>query len=253
MAGSPYRPGEEDASLVDFIKISSKEEPRHYSAKIAWNARNNSHMPLLATGAPAINCAVKAVAIARRLLEEDSLELFVQPAFRDRSMANSLALYISSKSKRATEGLIQNPSELTAGKGSKPTVIAGAISNRAREGGCPNITGQSPGICSQAAAAALARRCVTSPGTLLPLPSKQAASGVSGLPCVARSQRVPPALPPGIGPEAVCNAIMAVCHARLYLEQDHLDVRVVPSFQVRGRVLSVGAGAVAVVCGGEGG
>jgi stage V sporulation protein SpoVS len=224
-----------------------------------------------------------------------------------RSMANSLALYISSKSKRATEGLIQNvgrrqlscgeakqrrshsqcgsllpalptppcwaagrcwltlaspslassaapqPSELTAGKGSKPTVIAGAISNRAREGGCPNITGQSPGICSQAAAAALARRCVTSPGTLLPLPSKQAASGVSGLPCVARSQRVPPALPPGIGPEAVCNAIMAVCHARLYLEQDHLDVRVVPSFQVRGRVLSVGAGAVAVVCGGEGG
>jgi stage V sporulation protein SpoVS len=24
---------------------------------------------------------------------------------------------------------------------------------------------------------------------------------------------------------------MAVCHARLYLEQDHLDVRVVPSFQ----------------------
>lgn len=41
------------------LQISSKEEPRHYSAKIAWNARNNSHMPLLATGAPAINCAVK--------------------------------------------------------------------------------------------------------------------------------------------------------------------------------------------------
>ena len=105
------------------------------------------------------------MAIARRLLEEDSLELFVQPAFRDRSMvrcvgrasglaacgdacmhglvaraplqavllrpgmhvaagaphppyirtihlpplqANSLALYVTSKSKRATEGLIQN-------------------------------------------------------------------------------------------------------------------------------------------------
>lgn len=178
MSGSPAfaaATAEEDASLVDFIKISSKEEPRHYSAKIAWNARNNSHMPLLATGAPAINCAIKAVAIARRLLEEDSLELFVQPAFRDRSMANSLALYVSSKSKRATEGLIQNASELTAGKGSKPTVIAGAISNRAREGGCPNIT--------------------------------------------------------GIGPEAVCNAIMAVCHARLYLEQDQLDIRVIPAFQ----------------------
>lgn len=167
--------GMEDNSLTDFIKISSKEEPRHYSAKIAWNARNNTNMPLLATGAPAINCAIKAVAIARRLLEEDSLELFVQPAFRDRSMANSLALYLTSKSKRATEGVVQNVSDLTAGKGSKPTVVAGAISNRAREGGCPNVT--------------------------------------------------------GIGPEAVCNAIMAVCHARLYLEQDHLDIRVMPSFQ----------------------
>jgi stage V sporulation protein SpoVS len=45
-----------------WAQISSKEEPRHYSAKIAWNARNNSHMPLLATGAPAINCAVKVCA-----------------------------------------------------------------------------------------------------------------------------------------------------------------------------------------------
>jgi hypothetical protein len=47
------------APLPVVPQISSKEEPRHYSAKIAWNARNNSHMPLLATGAPAINCAVK--------------------------------------------------------------------------------------------------------------------------------------------------------------------------------------------------
>lgn len=28
-----------------------------------------------------------------------------------------------------------------------------------------------------------------------------------------------------IGEEAVCNAVMAVCRARLYLEDDHLDVR----------------------------
>ncbi len=51
------------------------------------------------------------MAIARRLLEEDSLELFVQPAFRDRSMANSLALYVSSKSKRAMEGVVSNVSK----------------------------------------------------------------------------------------------------------------------------------------------
>ena len=28
-----------------------------------------------------------------------------------------------------------------------------------------------------------------------------------------------------IGDEAVCNAIMAVCTARLYLEEDNLDIR----------------------------
>ena len=51
-------------------QISSKEEPRHYSAKIAWNARNNSHMPLLATGAPAINCAIKVRAAAMWAVEQ---------------------------------------------------------------------------------------------------------------------------------------------------------------------------------------
>ena len=48
------------------LQVSSKEEPRHYSAKIAWNARNNSHMPLLATGAPAINCAIKVCGVCGR-------------------------------------------------------------------------------------------------------------------------------------------------------------------------------------------
>ena len=51
---------------LSWVQISSKEEPRHYSAKIAWNARNNSHMPLLATGAPAINCAIKVGAASGR-------------------------------------------------------------------------------------------------------------------------------------------------------------------------------------------
>lgn len=53
-------------------------------------------------------------------------------------------------------------SELTASKNSKPTVVAGAIAARAREGGCPSIS--------------------------------------------------------SIGPEAVCTALVATAHARLYLE-----------------------------------
>lgn len=169
------RKEEAEEELSDFIRVTGKEEARHYAPKIAWNARNASHMPLLCTGPPAINTAIKAVAIARHLLEEDSLELFVQPAFRDRNMGASLALYLSSKSQRAMEGLIRNCSELTASKNSKPTVVAGAIAARAREGGCPSIS--------------------------------------------------------SIGPEAVCTALVATAHARLYLEDDRLDIKVIPSFE----------------------
>ena len=53
----------------------------------------------------------------------------------------------------ATPSALLQPSELTAGKGSKPTVVAGAISNRAREGGCPNITGEALVAAAAAAAA----------------------------------------------------------------------------------------------------
>lgn len=45
--------------MSEFIRVTGKEEARHYAPKIAWNARNNSHMPLLCTGPPAINVAIK--------------------------------------------------------------------------------------------------------------------------------------------------------------------------------------------------
>ncbi|KAK2076005.1 hypothetical protein QBZ16_001341 [Prototheca wickerhamii] len=35
----------------------------------------------------------------------------------------------------------------------------------------------------------------------------------------------------GIGPDAVSNACVAVCHSRIYLEDDKLDVRAVPFFE----------------------
>lgn len=35
----------------------------------------------------------------------------------------------------------------------------------------------------------------------------------------------------GIGPEAVCKACVAACHARLYLEEDRLDLRTIPLFE----------------------
>ena len=121
--------------------------------------------------------------------------------------------------------MLLQASELTAGKGSKPTVVAGAISNRAREGGCPNITGGwvtarwiRTHSWVDAGPAGVSRRLHThltlppSPTTLMLWRTLQHLPG-------------PPPPPAGIGPEAVCNALMAVCHARLYLEVRASDCR----------------------------
>lgn len=118
------------------------------------------------------------MAIARRYLEEDHLELLCQPAFRDRNMGASLALYLSSID--AADVARSLPPQvhmagLTVSKNSKPQVVAGAIAARAREG-----------------------------------------TGVT----VA-----------GIGADAVCKACIATCHARLYLEEDCLDLRAIPVFE----------------------
>ncbi len=41
------------------LQVTANQEPRAYAAKLAWNARKNELMPMLATGPPAINTAVK--------------------------------------------------------------------------------------------------------------------------------------------------------------------------------------------------
>eukprot|EP00887_Chlorella_sp_A99_P006943 scaffold2.g6943.t1 len=66
--------GEEE--LSDFIRVTGKEEARHYAPKIAWNARNSTHMPLLCTGAAAINTAIKAGC-------DDHLDIKVIPSFEE--------------------------------------------------------------------------------------------------------------------------------------------------------------------------
>ncbi|KAL6766956.1 EZY7 [Auxenochlorella protothecoides x Auxenochlorella symbiontica] len=174
-AGGGQR-SEDEQDLQNFIKISSREEPKHYASKIAWNARGDRHMPLIATGAPAINIAIKAVAIARKYLEKDELELMCQPAFRDRKMGASLALYLSSVPAAELSSTLNSEfGELTVGKNSKPQTVAGAIAGRARDGTGVVVT--------------------------------------------------------SIGPDAVCNACVATCHARIYLEDDKIDVRAIPIFE----------------------
>lgn len=59
----------------------------------------------MASGSQAISCAVEAVAKARRFLGDDdeACELYCQPAFRDRGMGSSVALYLSSSRWRKSD------------------------------------------------------------------------------------------------------------------------------------------------------
>lgn len=170
--GRSDRGAEREVPASEFIKVSGKDEPKQYAGKVAWDARNGCPTPMLATGVHAINTAVKAVAIARQYLEEDDLELYCQPAFRDRSMGDSVAIYLSTKQRRHSRF---SANEMTVSKNTEPTKTAGAIAARARE----------------------------TKGVLLT----------------------------GIGPDAVTNALLAACHARMYLEADNLDVKLIPHFE----------------------
>lgn len=70
------------------------------AGKIAWNARAQEEMPLLASGAAAITIALGAMAKAREYLAEDDIELLFQPAYRDREDRNSLAFFMQRDEKR---------------------------------------------------------------------------------------------------------------------------------------------------------
>lgn len=67
----------------EFIKVSADSKPKAVAGKIAHTAREGGDPPAVLTiGAPCINQAVKAIAIARQYLDEDGLDLNFQPAFR---------------------------------------------------------------------------------------------------------------------------------------------------------------------------
>lgn len=72
--------------------MSSRDDVMKIAGKLAWNTRRSDFHPLLASGVPAINTAIEGVATARRFLGSDKepVELFCQPAFRDRYVKGKL-------------------------------------------------------------------------------------------------------------------------------------------------------------------
>ena len=66
---------------MEVLKVSSKSNPNKVAGAIAGALSKAGKVEIQAIGAGAVNQAVKAVAIARRFLEEKGQELYMVPGF----------------------------------------------------------------------------------------------------------------------------------------------------------------------------
>jgi len=67
--------------MSNILKVSANSNPHSVSGAIAGSVRENKHAEIQAIGAGAVNQAVKAIAIAGKFLEGDSIDLICIPGF----------------------------------------------------------------------------------------------------------------------------------------------------------------------------
>ena len=66
---------------IETLRVSGSSRPNAVAGAIAALIRSDGIVDVQAIGAQAVNQAVKSIAIARSYLEEDNLDLSVQPSF----------------------------------------------------------------------------------------------------------------------------------------------------------------------------
>ena len=71
------------ATVMDFLKVSSKSSPASVAGAIAGMVKDGVPDNLQAVGAGAVNQAVKAVAIARGFLIPSGFDISIAPTFSD--------------------------------------------------------------------------------------------------------------------------------------------------------------------------
>ncbi len=66
---------------MEVLKVSSKSNPNKVAGAIAGAMSKAGKVEIQAIGAGAVNQAIKAIAIARRFLEEKGQDLYMVPGF----------------------------------------------------------------------------------------------------------------------------------------------------------------------------
>eukprot|EP01025_Chloroclados_australasicus_P044420 TRINITY_DN4817_c0_g1_i1.p2 TRINITY_DN4817_c0_g1~~TRINITY_DN4817_c0_g1_i1.p2 ORF type:complete len:254 (-),score=30.65 TRINITY_DN4817_c0_g1_i1:540-1301(-) len=177
-SGRRRRENTESLRLEDgFIKVGAQSAAKKVADTLVNKIQEGGFPPtMLAIGHGPINQTAKAIAIARSRLEDEDLDLVCQPAFRERERKDSLAVYLSKRSKKLLRRSANDKiGQLSVASSSNPAMVAGAIAQRTRSNECVELN--------------------------------------------------------AIGVDAVANAMVALCFARLYLEQDRYDLKVLPQFQ----------------------
>lgn len=126
---------DESATPQNAIRVGGGQEAKEIAGRIVDSCRAGDSPALLTIGGPSINQAVKAIAIARSVLEKDGLNITFQPAFRHSDRTKPLiAFYVAQQrivAQRNAPG--QEEVTLTVAGHSKITPIAGAIAGKVRE------------------------------------------------------------------------------------------------------------------------
>lgn len=69
--------------MAELIKVSAQSRSTAVAGAIAGVMREQGHAEVQAIGASAVNQAIKAIAIARRYLEQDQMDLVIVPSFTE--------------------------------------------------------------------------------------------------------------------------------------------------------------------------
>jgi len=117
------------------LHVSGQSPVKQVAGAISWISRGGECPRLLATLAPAINQATKAIAIARKFLEDDKIDIACYPMFTPgRRRQDESFTFLLRKSTLRSVVLDDGTQELKVSKQSNPGTVAGAIAARVREG-----------------------------------------------------------------------------------------------------------------------
>ena len=69
--------------MADLVRVSSQSRSTSVAGAIAGIMRDDGYVEVQAIGAPAVNQAIKAIAIARGYLVQDNIDLAIVPSFHE--------------------------------------------------------------------------------------------------------------------------------------------------------------------------